>query len=66
MFDEYGDLLTAYEVANLMSIGKNRVYELLSGGKLKAFRLGRVWKIPRQAVIEFIAKNADLKPGFRF
>ena len=63
MFEEYSDLLTVYEVAEMMAVGKNRVYELLADGKLKAFRLGRVWKIPRQAVVEFIAINADLNYG---
>ena len=63
MFDEYGDLLTVYEVAEMMSVGKNRVYQLLADGKLKALRLGRVWKIPRQAVVEFIAYGANIKTG---
>ena len=66
MFAEYGDLLTVYEVSEMMVVGKNRIYQLLADGKLKAFRLGRVWKIPRQAVVEFVAKNADLEPCFTF
>ncbi|MDE7327865.1 MAG: helix-turn-helix domain-containing protein [Lachnospiraceae bacterium] len=42
-------------------MGKNRVYELLGKGILKGFRIGRVWKIPREAVQEYIRSQGRLK-----
>ena len=37
-----------------LNIGKNAIYKLLSSGNLKAFRLGRNWKIPRKEVDAYI------------
>ena len=33
-------------------MGYNALYELLQSGKLKAYRNGRVWRIPKQAIAE--------------
>lgn len=61
MLETYDDLLTAEEACEALKIGKNALYELLSSGKLKAFRNGRVWRIPKQAVQEFIRSQAKLE-----
>lgn len=61
MLETYDDLLTAEEACEALKIGKNALYELLSSGKLKAFRNGRVWRIPKQAVQEFIRSQARLE-----
>ena len=54
MLSEYGAVMTIDEVSEVLMIGRNTIYKLLNAGKLKAFRVGRVWKIPREAVIAFI------------
>lgn len=41
-------------------IGKNRVYELLEKKELKGFRIGRVWKIPKEALKEYILSQSNL------
>ena len=46
MLEEYADILTAEEAAEALRIGYNALYELLNSGKLKAYRNGRVWRIP--------------------
>ena len=61
MLETYDDLLTAEEACEALKIGKNALYEFLSSGKLKAFRNGRVWRIPKQAVQEFIRSQAKLE-----
>ena len=33
---------------------RNAMYELLNTGKLKGYRNGRVWRIPRAALVEYI------------
>ena len=40
-------------------IGYNAMYELLSTGKLKAYRNGRVWRIPKVAVQDFILRQIN-------
>lgn len=60
MFEEYGDVLTAEEACEALRIGFNALYDLLSSGKLKGYRNGRVWRIPRLALQEYILEQAKL------
>ena len=60
MFEHHEDILTVPDVAETLYIGKNRVYELLQSGELKGFRIGRIWKIPKESIIEYIRTNANL------
>ena len=60
MFNEYSDLVTVEDLCEMLSIGKNAAYKLLSSSQLKAFRYNRVWKIPKQSVIEYILKQSKL------
>ena len=52
MLEQYQDILSVFDAAEALFIGKNRVYELLEKKELKGFRIGRVWKIPREALWE--------------
>ncbi len=47
-------VITPEEIANLLNIGLNSAYTLLREGKVKAFKIGKVWKIPRFSIDEFI------------
>lgn len=60
MLSQYGDIMSVWDVADVLFIGKNRVYELLESNQLKGFRIGRVWKIPKEAVKEFILTQSRL------
>ncbi len=60
MLEDYSDVLTVEEVCSALRIGYNRVYQLLGNGVLKGFRNGRTWRIPKQAVIEYVLKSAKL------
>ncbi len=61
MFDEYPEILTVEEACELLRMGYNALYELLNSGKLKAFRNGRHWRIPKTAVKEYIMESANLR-----
>ena len=60
MLEGIDDLLTTEQVAETLKIGKNALYKLLASGDLKAYRNGRVWRIPRQAVEEYVCSQAKL------
>lgn len=60
MFNEYPDLIDVEMLTEMLSIGKNSAYKLLSSGKLKAFRHSRNWKIPKRSVIEYIITQSKL------
>lgn len=60
MLEQFEELMTADEACEALRIGKNALYRLLNDQKLKAYRNGRVWRIPRQAVEEYIRTQARL------
>ena len=60
MMDEYPDVLTTEEACEVLRIGSNAIYELLNAGKLKGFRNGRVWRIPKAAIQEYIMESTHL------
>ena len=53
-FDSYGDVLTVDEVSRLLGSSRQFVYRLVREGSLRAFRIGRGYKISKTSVIEFI------------
>lgn len=61
MFDTYDDIITVEEMQKLLGIGKNTAYELLKQNKIKCFRIGKIWKIPKQSVEEYILTQSRFK-----
>lgn len=61
MLEQYSDILTIEELCEILKIGRNRAYELLESGEIKAFRLGRPWKIPRLSIEHYLRKQAGVK-----
>ena len=59
MFEQYGDIMGVPEIAEALFIGRNQAYKLLEEGELKAFRLGRTWKIPKKKLEEYVLHKAD-------
>lgn len=59
--DDTMTLLMADEVAALLMVGKNRVYELLNENKLKGMKIGKKsWRILKSAVYEYIRMASRL------
>lgn len=54
-------LMTLEELCDALMIGKNAAYRLLIEGKIKAFRIGRIWKIPRASLTEYLKSNLQKK-----
>ncbi len=54
MFNEYSDIITVDELCEMLRIGRNKAYDLLRNGEIKAFRSGRLWIISKQAVEEYV------------
>ncbi len=54
-------LLTAKEVAEMLMVGKNRVYELLNQNQIKGMKIGTTsWRIPKAAVYQYIQEQTNL------
>ena len=60
MYDYFESLLTPEDVAAILNIGMNSCYKLLNSGKIKAMRIGRIWKIPKRSVQDFISNETRL------
>ena len=60
MFEQYPDILTVEEACEALRMGYNAVYDLLNEGTLKAYKHGRVWRITKQALIQYVSESSRL------
>lgn len=60
MFEQCPDILTVEEACEALRMGYNAVYDLLNEGKLKAYKNGRVWRITKQALIQYVSESSRL------
>lgn len=60
-FEDTMTLLTVEDAANILMVGKNRIYKLLKQGKIKGMRIGKsTWRIPKLAIYQYIQKQSAL------
>ena len=59
MSDNY-EIWTIDEVMDYLLIGRNTLYNLLRKGKIKGFKIGLCWKIPKKAVDDYIASESGI------
>lgn len=64
MFNQYGDILTLEELCDALMIGKNRAYNLLNTNDIKGFKIGKIWKIPKSALIDFVLEQNSIQNNF--
>jgi len=60
MFTEYEDLLTVDEACEALRLGHNMIYALLKRGELKGYRCGRIWRIPKAALEEYVRGRSGI------
>ena len=51
---EKEELLSIEELCKYLGVGRNTAYALIKNGKIKAFKAGRSWIIPKRAITEYI------------
>ena len=54
MFENYPDVLTFEDVCKMLSLSRNTVYQLLHTKKIKCRKIGRVYRILKASVIEYL------------
>lgn len=57
MFEEYDDILDIETLMDILSIGRNKAYNLVSSKEIEACKIGKSWKVPKDNVVEFIKKK---------
>jgi len=50
-------VLKVDDLMPILDIGRNVAYELVRSGQIKSFRVGRLIRITREAVFEFISNS---------
>ena len=54
MFNDFKDILSVDDLCSALNVGKNTAYKLLNSGTIKSLKIGKVHKIPKIWLIEYI------------
>lgn len=57
MFSSYADVVDVKDVCAMLRVSKKKVYALLKEGKISYRKIGRVYRIPKEAVVKFIRQE---------
>ena len=58
--DDFGDVLTAEELAEFLGIGLNLTYRCLRNGEIKSIKIGRKIIIPRHYIEDYLYSETTL------
>ena len=53
-FDTMPLMIRVADIADTLQIGRNRAYELIKEGKIRAIKIGKQYRIPRDSFIAFV------------
>ena len=56
IFSEYPDVVTVDELMPMLKIGRNTAYRLVNDGSIQSFKMGRLHRIAKKDIIEFLLK----------
>ena len=59
IFRNYPDVVSPSDLCAMLGISKNTAYGLLKSGEIKSRRMGKMYKIPKQEVIDFLTNNSQ-------
>lgn len=53
---DYPMLLSIKDVSKILQIGTSQVYALLRANEIRSAKIGNKWRVPRDAIEEYINK----------
>jgi len=56
MLNNYPDVMSVQQICDVLHIGKNTAYKLINNKKIKSIKIGKIHKIPKIWLIEYITK----------
>lgn len=57
-------MLTPEEAADVLAIGRTKVYQLIQNSELESVKIGRSRRVPADSLVEFVSHlKADLSQG---
>ena len=60
MFEAFDDILSVEEASVALKMGKNSIYQLLLNKEIRGFKNGRVWRISKAELIEYVKKVSKM------
>jgi len=61
MLEQYGTIMIPEEVCEVLRIGSNECYRMLKEGQIKAYKVGKTWRIPRANLEYYINSKLSTK-----
>ncbi|MGG4143877.1 helix-turn-helix domain-containing protein [Paenibacillus algorifonticola] len=58
MYDDYNEIITVDQLAELLQIGMNTAYKLINSGEIESFRINNAHRIQRSAVTDYIIRKS--------
>lgn len=58
--EEDSNLMNPQQLSTYLGIGRNMAYQLLNNGIIKGFKIGKNWKVSKEAVDLYIAKKSGM------
>ena len=55
------ELLTVETLCQKLKVSENTAYQLLQTGQLKAFKVGRMWRIPQSSLDSYVVNQLSGK-----
>lgn len=60
MFTNYPDIVNVTQLTKMLGIGTTLAYKLLKNNQIKAFKVGREYKIPKANIISYLLNENNI------
>lgn len=57
LLNQYPPVLCLKQLSEILAVSRNTAYELVRSEKIHSVRIGRVYRIPLEAVIDYLSKH---------
>lgn len=51
------EILTVKDLCEILNIGKNTAYSLLKSGEIRSVKIGKIYKIPKDCLINYLKSS---------
>ena len=55
---DYGEILTVENLMDYLNIGRTTAYKLVQSGKIKTLQIGKVYRISKKSIDEYVRKES--------
>lgn len=56
MLSHYPDVMSIQQVQDALGVGRTTVYRLVRTGTIRSIRIGRVYRVPKKYLMDYILK----------